>query len=243
MTTTIALIPLVSLLALTVLYVAFVSYRASRIASLQAEHDEFTKCVLHQDATLQQELVAGLLEGRSLPECLEEFQKRRAALLPTVSLDDPSGWDAEQLQNAARRQFNDHVAEANRRLGTRFAFAAVAVIAACLAITSALYHVRSTIPSASPLPPWTAPQSLTYPAATPVMPSAVTQPSSPASSPDNNSDPTGKPAPTGTAEPDQSTDPPEKPPAPPSSERVANRFAFHSIRSGRAILERTTGIP
>lgn len=143
MSVSIALIPVVGLVGLILAYVVWASLRSARIASLRAENARLTQSVLDQDASLQQTLVVGLLEGQPFGECLEAFQRNRAALFPTAMLPEPAGWGADELQEYTQQQFVQQVAEANRRLGTAFALTATSIVGLCFVCSTCLYHFQA----------------------------------------------------------------------------------------------------
>jgi hypothetical protein len=176
MTIAIALIPVVALLILVLFYVTFASTRAAQVAECRADHDRFTKAVLEEDARLQQALVVSLLEGQPLPDTLEAFQKRRAAMLPQMNLDDPAGWDADELERCARQQFLERVSEVNRRLGTRLAIAGTLLTGAAVVISAVLYHFGSTITPSPVYQPWTPPSAIAPPDPPPLSPAPTDSP-------------------------------------------------------------------
>lgn len=152
----IALVPVLSLLFLVATYITIASLRSSRIAVLRTEHDQFTQSVLHQDAALQASLLGELMEGKPLAECLDGFQRRRAALLPAVRLDDPAGWDTQDLERHARQRLAEGVSVVNRRLGAAAALAAVCVIGLCALVTAVLYGFQPAVGGTVP-PSWSTP--------------------------------------------------------------------------------------
>ncbi|MGA2797918.1 MAG: hypothetical protein ABSE63_10085 [Thermoguttaceae bacterium] len=143
MSITIALVPIVSLCALVLLFLGFASLRSSRIAELKHEHNRFTQNVVEQDGVIQNVLLNSLLDGRSPSECLATFEQQRAALLPGARLEEPAGWETEELAEYARQQFKERLAEVNRKLGVATLTIAVVIISACVVLTAVLYNFQT----------------------------------------------------------------------------------------------------
>jgi hypothetical protein len=148
----VGLVPLLSLLALILLYFVLIGIRGARVGELKRDHEAFTRTVLEEDAALQSFVVLALMEGQSPPECLAGFEKKRAELLPGVRLEDPAGWDSDELAEYARSRFADRLGEVNRKLFTGGAIIAVAIIAVTVTVTAVIYQFNSGSSGQSPTP-------------------------------------------------------------------------------------------
>ena len=180
MTLTIAVIPIIGLLVLFIISLLFSSVRSSKLARLKSESEAFVARVTTDDAALQERFVNDLLEGKPLADTIENFERSRAALLPT-KIEEAAAWGAEALRQFTQQRLENNAAEVTRKYGTAALLSSMFVIAACLIGVAVLYQFtpgNSDMPGSTPplpvdpintnvLPPTANPSSFPTPSQSP----------------------------------------------------------------------------
>lgn len=146
---TLAIIPLLAALAIVILCSSLLAARGSRLAAVRARCDSWRGTVERHDQQAEHDFIEAVDRGQLVDQTLLEYQRKRAQLLPTASVDRPYAWDADDLQQAYDAQRADAAAEVQRRLALAGTVIAAFIMVGAVASTATVYHFISA-PAAKP---------------------------------------------------------------------------------------------
>jgi cell division protein FtsL len=124
---------------------------AREIALIEAETEHETNSIHDSDGRLEEKLTQQLIEGADVRECVDQYRRERAALLP----GNDATWDDATLMKQRQQQAAREAREVKQRSLFSTAVAAVLTVFVVAGVTLAIYAVSSSGENGDPdpLPP------------------------------------------------------------------------------------------
>lgn len=138
-----AMMAVFGLAGVIMLYFYFVARAATLRAGVVADVEEEITHKQRKAQEVDTEFANTVVSGTPVDEAIPEYLRKRAAILPSDRIDNPSGWTNDDLEAWKKREARRRIEDANRRILMPAVGSSLCVITLTLVMVVTYYQFMS----------------------------------------------------------------------------------------------------